>query len=41
MIKPVKKLDKIYRETDGLIAIIGKGISTAQKNKNRGGKTEN
>ena len=40
MIKPIKKLDKIYQETEELIAITGKSISTAQKNKNRSGKTE-
>jgi len=34
MIKPIKKLDKIYQETEELIAIAGKSISTAQKNKN-------
>ncbi len=33
MIKPVSKLDGIYNETEELIAIIGKSISTAKKNK--------
>lgn len=33
MIKPVKKLEPIYKETEELIAIIAKGISTADKNK--------
>ena len=35
MIKPVLKLDPIYKETEELIAIIGKSISTAQKNKGK------
>lgn len=35
MIKPVLKLDPIYKETEELIAIIGKSISTAQKNKEK------
>jgi four helix bundle protein len=33
-ITPVSKLDPIYKETEELIAIIGKSISTAGKNKN-------
>lgn len=33
MIKPVKKLDSIYKETEELIAIIAKSKATAQKNK--------
>ena len=35
MIKPVLKLDPIYKETEELIAIIGKSISTARKNKGK------
>jgi hypothetical protein len=35
MIKPILKLDPIYRETEELIAIIAKSISTAQKNKGK------
>lgn len=35
MIKPVLKLDPIYKETEELIAIIGKSISTAEKNKGK------
>lgn len=31
MIKPVAKLEGVYKETEELIAIIGKGISTAKK----------
>jgi len=31
MIKPASKLDGVYKETEELIAIIGKGISTAKK----------
>jgi four helix bundle protein len=34
-IKPVNKLDEIYKETEELIAIIGKSISTAEKNRNK------
>src|SRR6185369_9375548 len=33
MIKPVKKLSKIYEETEELIAIAAKSISTADKNR--------
>jgi len=33
MIKPVSKLDGIYKETEELIAIIAKSISTAKKNR--------
>jgi four helix bundle protein len=32
MIKPVTKLGGVYEETEELIAIIAKGISTAKKN---------
>ena len=32
MIRPVRKLDLIFSETEELIAIIAKGISTAKKN---------
>ncbi len=35
MIIPVGKLDLIFKETEELIAIIGKSISTAQKNKGK------
>jgi four helix bundle protein len=31
MIKPVTKLEGVYKETEELIAIIGKSISTAKK----------
>ena len=34
MIKAVKKLDAIFKETEGLIAIIAKSIDTAKKNNN-------
>jgi four helix bundle protein len=33
MIKPVSKLEGIYKETEELIAIIAKSIETAKKNK--------
>jgi four helix bundle protein len=33
MIKPISKLDGIYKETEELVAKIGKSISTAKKNK--------
>ena len=32
MIKPVTKISPLYKETEELIAIVGKSISTAQKN---------
>lgn len=35
MIKPIKKLSDIFNETEELIAIIAKGISTAEKNKSK------
>ena len=35
MIKPIKKTDRIYKETEELIAIIAKSIGTAEKNKNK------
>lgn len=35
MIKPVDKLTPIFKETEELIAIIGKSISTAEKNKGK------
>ena len=35
MIEPVAKLTNVYKETEELIAIIGKSISTAEKNKNK------
>jgi four helix bundle protein len=35
MIKPVAKLAPIFKETEELIAIIAKSISTAQKNKEK------
>ncbi len=31
LIKPILKLDGVYNETEELIAINGKGISTAKK----------
>ena len=31
LIKPIQKLDTVYKETGELIAIIGKSISTAKK----------
>lgn len=34
MIKPVTKLDDVYKETEELIAIIAKSIATAKKNNN-------
>ena len=33
MIKPISKLDDIYKETEELIAIIAKSIDTSKKNK--------
>jgi hypothetical protein len=38
LIKPVKKTDEIFKETEELIAIIAKSIDTAEKNKNNGSK---
>ena len=38
LIKPVKKLADIFKETEELIAIMGKSISTAKNNKAKGGK---
>lgn len=35
MLKPAVKVDPIYKETEELIAISGKSISTAQKNKEK------
>jgi len=35
MIKPIKKLGGIYKETEELIAIIAKSISTAEKNRKK------
>ncbi|HEV7780683.1 MAG TPA: four helix bundle protein [Chitinophagaceae bacterium] len=35
MIKPAAKLEAVYGETEHLIAIIGKSISTAKKNKGK------
>ena len=34
LIRPVKRTDEIYTETEELIAIIAKSIETAEKNKN-------
>ena len=34
MIKPVPKLEPVYKETEELIAIIAKSISTTKKNNN-------
>jgi len=36
LIKPVLKLEGIYKETEELIAIIAKSIETAKKNKSSG-----
>jgi four helix bundle protein len=33
MIKPVQRIDDIFRETEELIAIVAKSIETATKNK--------
>lgn len=35
MVKPASKLEAIFSETEHLIAIIGKSISTAKKNKSK------
>jgi four helix bundle protein len=35
MIKPSKKTDEVYKETEELIAIIAKSIETAKRNKNK------
>jgi four helix bundle protein len=34
MIRPIKKLDSLYTETEELIAIVAKSILTARKNNN-------
>jgi four helix bundle protein len=34
MIKPKEKLDQVFKETEELIAIVAKSITTAKKNKN-------
>ena len=34
LIKPVKRTDGVFKETEELIAIIAKSIETAEKNKN-------
>jgi four helix bundle protein len=39
MIKSISKLDGIYKETEELIAIIGKSISTAKKNRENKNKS--
>ncbi len=36
LIKPVKRIDEIFKETEELIAVIAKSIETATKNKNSG-----
>ena len=36
LIKPAKRTDEIYKETEELVAIIAKSIETAGKNKNAG-----
>ena len=36
LIKPIKRVDKIFKETEELIAIIAKSIETATKNKKGG-----
>jgi len=33
MIRPVKRIDEIFKETEELIAIVAKSIETAIKNK--------
>ena len=33
LIKPIKKTDELFKETEELIAIIAKSIETAEKNK--------
>ena len=33
MIKPVKRIDEIFKETEELIAIVAKSIETATKNR--------
>ena len=38
MIKPVKKTDELFMETEELIAIIAKSIDTAEKNKTNSSK---
>jgi len=40
-IKPSARLDPLFQETEELIAIIGKCISTAQKNKGNRGRNNN
>lgn len=35
LILPIEKLELVFKETEELIAIIGKSISTAQKNKGK------
>ncbi len=35
MIKPIKKTNEIYKETEELIAIIAKSIETAEKNRDK------
>lgn len=35
LIKPLSRLDGIYREAEELIAIIGKSVQTARKNKEK------
>jgi four helix bundle protein len=41
MIKPVSKLSGVFQETEELVAIIGKSISTAQSNKGKPNSTKN
>ena len=33
MIKPIERLQDVFKETEKLIAIVAKSIDTAQKNK--------
>ena len=33
IVKPIKKTDELFKETEELIAIIAKSIETAEKNK--------
>ena len=35
LINPISKLNEIFKETEELVAIIGKSISTAEKNKEK------
>jgi four helix bundle protein len=41
MIKPAAKLEAVYAEIEHLVAIVGKSISTAKKNKTKNAAVEN